>query len=346
MELKELIIGLSGLMSITGHETRESEKLRAMLDGFDEALTDRVGNQIFVKRCGRENAPRILIDTHFDEIGMIVTDIKEGGFLTVASIGGLDLRTLPAAHVKIYGQETLDGIIASTPPHLSAGQEKKIVPVTELLVDTGYSKEDLEGMVRVGTPVGFAPRYRDLAGGRFAGKAFDNKAPAAIAAKALMDTPKEDLAGDVYLVLSVHEETDRIGGTAVAGFGIDPHYAMVIDVNLGAMIGAPKAESVEMGKGPSIARGSIVDRKLTKMLEALCQREEIPTQPCVAPSSTGTNTGALHLVGGGIPAVDVGLPLSAMHTYVETIDMADAEALVRLVRAFVCDTEIGEVYGK
>ena len=344
MELKELIVALSGLMSITGHEGYETDKLSALLSGFDEEITDKVGNHIFVKRCGRENAPRILIDTHFDEIGMIVTDIKEGGFLTVTSVGGLDARTLSSAHVKIYGKRVLDGVMASTPPHLSAGQEKKLLAPDELLIDTGYSKEALSELVRIGTPVGFAPRYGELAGDTLVGKGFDNKACAAIAAKALLDAPAADLAGDVYLVLSVHEETDRIGGTAVGGFAVQPDYAMVIDVNLGFMPGVKKSESVAMGKGPSITRGTIVNRKLTAMTEAVCRREEIPYQIYISPTSTGTNTSALHLVGAGIPVVDVGLPLTSMHTYVEGLRMADAEALCRLVRAFVTDNEIGEVF--
>jgi endoglucanase len=142
----------------------------------------------------------------------------------------------------------------------------------------------------------------------------------------------------------VHEETDRIGGTAVGGFAIAPDYAMVIDVNLGHMPGAKKTETVAMGKGPSLVRGTIVDRQLTAMTEALCKREEIPYQICIVATATGTNTTALHLVGAGIPTIDVGLPLTSMHTYAETLDMKDAEELCRLVRAFVTDKEIGEVF--
>jgi hypothetical protein len=33
-----------------------------------------------------------------------------------------------------------------------------------------------------------------------------------------------------------------------------------------------------------------------------------------------------------------------MHTYVEMLDMADAAQLCELVRAFVCDREIAEVF--
>ena len=345
MELKDLIPKMAALMSITGYETYDADALSALMTGFDKDWTDAVGNRIFLRRCGRENAPRILIDTHFDEIGMYVTEVLEGGFLRVESVGGLDARTLPSAAVKIYGKRVIDGVIASVPPHLSHLSDKEeLSPVSKLLIDTGYPKEELEELLRVGTPVGFAPSYEYFENERLVGKALDNKACCAIAAWALMNTPREQLAGDVYLLFAVHEETDRIGGTAVGGFTADPDYAMVIDVNIGRAPGTKKSESVELGKGPSIARSAIIDRKLTQMTERLADEKGIAWQRSVDAVSTGTDTTSLHLVGKGIPVVDVGLPLRAMHTYVEMIDLADAKALAALVRAFVCDAEIAEVF--
>ncbi len=345
MELKELIPAMAGLMSITGFEGYDAAALTPLVQGFDEDITDAVGNRMLVRRCGRADAPRILIDTHFDEIGLYVTELLDGGFLRVAAIGGLDLRTLPSAEVKIFGTRVLDGVIASTPPHLQkADEEKKLVPTEELLVDTGWGRDALSEIVRVGTPVGFAPRYEMLKNERLVGKGLDNKACAACAVHALLSTPREALAGDVYLLFSVHEETGKVGGVAPAGAAIAPDYAMVIDVNLGRTPDTKKKETVVMGKGPSITRSAIVDRKLTKMTEAACDRAGIPWQVSVAAVNTGTNTSDLHLVGAGIPVVDVGVPLRAMHTYVEMLDMADAAQLSALVRAFVCDKEIAEVF--
>ena len=342
MELREFIIKMASLMSVTGSEGYDAAGLDALMQGFDEQYADALGNRVYIRRCEKEGAPRILIDTHFDEIGMLVTDIKEGGFLSVTGVGGLDARTLASARVCIYGDEVIDGVVGSTPPHLASG-DKKLAPVDKLLVDTGYSKEELEKIVRIGTPVGFAPEYRTLAGGRIAGKGLDNKACAAIAAKAILDLPRAALAGDVYLLLSVREETGKYGGVAPATLAVSPDYAMVIDVNLGFMSGAEKRECVEMGKGPSLARSPIVDRRLTALLEKICDKEGIPWQIAVEPKRLGTNTEELSLVGAGVPVADVGLPLTSMHTYNEALDLRDAEALCRLVSAFVTDKTIGEV---
>ena len=346
MELKELMLSLCSLMSVSGHEYRSHAKVRELVgEHFDEIKEDAVGNILLIRRCGRENAAKIMIDAHFDEIGMIVTEIHKGGFLSVTSIGGLDEAILQASDVIIYGKEELRGVIASTPPHLQKSEdEKKLTEISKLLIDTGYEKEELEELIRVGTPVGFAPRYDELLGENICGKSFDDKACAAAAIYALANTPKEELAADVYLLLSCHEETVRIGGVAASAFSVEPDYAMVIDVNLAVVPDTPRHETVDYGAGVSISISAITDRKLTKMTEALCREKEIKFTRIAAPSSTGTNTPVMNLTGRGIPTVDIGLPLKNMHTSGETLNMSDMRELASLVRAFACSDEIKEAF--
>ena len=334
------------MMSITGYEDYEDAALRDWLaDEFDGIEDDALRNRILLKKCGRENAPKILLDAHFDEIGMYVSDIKDGGFLSVVNVGGLDTRILQAADVMIYGKKTLRGVIASTPPHLASAEDKgKLCSVDKLLIDTGYDKETLSELVSVGTPVGFVPKYIRLGEKMMAGKGFDNKACAACAISAVMNTRREDLAGDVYFLLSAHEETDRLGGVVCGAYRIDPDYAMVIDVNLGRTPDTPKHETVELGKGVSVTLSAVTDRKLTARVIDLAKEQDIPIQKIVSARSTGTNAETLGLARGGIPTVDVGLPLKSMHTYNEVLHLDDAKTLEKMVKAFICDKTTAEVF--
>lgn len=343
--LKEKIIGLASVMSVSGFENRASEKLRATIGkDFDETRSDHVGNHIFIKRCGRENAPLALVDAHFDEIGMMVTDILDGGFLKFTGMGGLSLAVLQAADVIVYGKEEIRGVITSTPPHLRSGNGDTLADMDELMIDTGYSKETLESLAPVGTPIGFAPCYSELLNGTIVGKSFDNKACAAVCAKAIADTPKESLACDVALMLSCVEETSRLGGVAAGVFALSPSYAMVVDVNLAKVPDTKKYETVPLFDGISISVSAATDRRLTLMTEALCKDKSIPHTMIAAPSSTGTNAPTVNLVGEGIPVVDIGLPLKNMHTYNELISLDDCESLYRLVGEFITDKNIAEVF--
>ena len=347
MELKELIRELASLMAITGYEDACSETIKKIADEyFDGYFCDNVKNQILVKKSGRENAPKIVIDTHFDEIGMYVSEIKEGGFLKVTNIGGLDTRIMQASDVVIYGKENINGVVASTPPHLSNAKDREtLLAVDELFIDTGYSEDELSELVSLGTPVGFYPKYTELLNSQLAGKGFDNKACAACAVKALAEIDRGALAGDVYLLLSAHEETDRLGCVVCGTYTVNPDYAMVVDVNLGKTPDTKSRETVDMGEGVAITLSAVTDRALTKMTAELCAEKEIKYQRIVSATSTGTNATALSLVSGGVPVVDVGLPLKSMHTYNEILNLDDAEALTRLIAEFVCSKKIAEVFG-
>ncbi|MBQ9112538.1 MAG: hypothetical protein IJY08_03055 [Clostridia bacterium] len=338
-KLKEFIFSLCSVMSVSGFEKRAEKPITELTAGmFDSTLTDAVGNRIFIKKCGKQNAPRVLIDAHLDEIGMIVTEVCKGGFLRIANLGGIDVSIMQAADVIVYGEKPLRGVIASTPPHLK--KDDKLPAFSELLVDTGLSEDTLKELVDVGTPVGFAPIYGELLNGRLIGKSFDDKACAACALLAIAETPGEELAADVYVMLSATEETNRLGGVAAGAFRCDPDYAMVIDVNLARVPDTKDYETVEMDKGISISLSAATDRRLSMATAELCRRKDIPFSLIAAPSSTGTNATTVNLVGLGIPTVDVGLPLACMHTYNEVISMTDAMSLARLVREFVCSKEI------
>ena len=344
-----MIYSLCSTMSVSGFENRADAYLESIAkDGFDAFECDRVGNHLFVKKCGKADAPKILIDAHFDEVGMLVSDVLEGGFLRIVNIGGIDPAIMQAADVVVYGKEPLRGVVISVPPHLRSGDDKKLPCVDELMVDVGlgYTLDELREMIPVGTPVGFAPVYSRFGEGYMAGKSFDDKACAAIAVCAISDIPKDSLAGDVYISLSAREETARFGGITPLCFAERPDYAMVIDVNLGDAPDAPERETVPVSKGISISFSAATDRELSRMTERLCQSAEIPFCRCAAPSSTGTNATSVNIVGEGIPVVDVGLPLRNMHTYNEVISLDDCESLYLAVGEFVRSTEIADRFGK
>ena len=185
--LKNEILALCSVMSVSGFEPRATQVLRQMVGGhFDRTVTDAVGNHVFFKQCNDPSAPTVLIDAHFDEIGMVVTKHLDNGFLKLTNVGGLSPSVLQGADVVIYGREEIRGVITSTPPHLRSGTEDRLPDLEELMVDTGYPTEELKVIAPVGTPVGFAPSYRTLGESCLAGKSFDNKACAAIAAYAVV----------------------------------------------------------------------------------------------------------------------------------------------------------------
>lgn len=347
MELKNLIFSLSEIMSISGCERYGSEKLEALIGKvFDESYTDKIGNHIFIKRCGRENAPKILVECHFDEIGMVVTGIKKGGFLTVAQVGGVDTRLLPSSEVVIYGKETIRGIFASDPTYLrDAENANKLKTMDKLVIDTGYSEEELREICPVGTPVGYKPEYRELLNGRLIGKAFDDKACGACAVCGIEAVDKYDMAGDVYFAFATREEVGGMGAMT-ASYGIDPDYCLVMDVTHAWIPEMTTMKWAGVGSGVAFAVSAVTNRRLTKMSAGICDKKKIKYTLQAEPGNTGTDANAVGTSRGGIPTVLASLPLKNMHTANELLGIEDAEALSAFASEFIRSKEIAEVFAR
>ena len=66
----------------------------------------------------------IVLDAHIDEVGFIVTEVFDSGFISVSKIGGIDDRILPSTPVIVHGKEKYNGVFTNTPAHLLKGNEK------------------------------------------------------------------------------------------------------------------------------------------------------------------------------------------------------------------------------
>ncbi len=339
---KDLICALTDIMSVTGSEYRGRDALVSALSGiFDEYYEDTTGTHVFVKRCGRPDAPRLMLDAHFDEIGMVVSAIHEDGFLSVFRAGGLDRRILPATEVKIYGEKTIYGVICATPPHLQkAGDSGKLPKLEDIFIDTGYSKEELEKIVKIGTPVGFYESTAPLLGNRLCGRGMDNKSCAAAAVRGAMLCEREKMVCDLYVTLSSREEEGMAGGCVNAAYSIRPDAAIVTDVTFAKFPGVEDYESGKMGEGIVVSLSAVTDKRLTRRLCEICRENDIPESETVDATDTGTNATMLALTGDGIPTAVVSVPLSGMHTYNEIIDVNDVMSAATLFAAAACDEGI------
>lgn len=336
-DLKTLLVSLSDLMGVPGYESYDSDKLKELISPyFDDYIGDAVGNHIFIKKCGKENAPKILIDTHYDEIGMIVNGIYDGGFLSVVSTGGMDRRTMPAGEVTIWGKnrEKIYGVFVSTPPHLATGDRSKLPNMDEFRIDTGYDKDVLETKIELGAPVTMLDKGGELLNGYISGKCFDNRSSVAAAVCAVADIDKEALQFDVYIAVSAKEETG-MNGAKMAGFRIKPDIALVVDVNIANTPDTQREKTVKCGDGAAISISAVTDRRLTNKIISIASDKQIKHQTIVEATGTGTNADALTLTDSGIPVTVMGAPLKGMHTPTETLMMSDLESLRDLIAACI-----------
>ncbi|MFA6947551.1 MAG: M20/M25/M40 family metallo-hydrolase [Eubacteriales bacterium] len=335
-EIREIINSVTPCMTVSGYEYRSAEVLRDIFaPRFDEVKCDALGSFICTKRCGAENAPNIMLDAHIDEIGMMVREILDGGFLRVVQLGGIDTRIMAASEVWIYGERKIPGVVVSTPPHLAKpGESAKLTPVADLLIDTGYSKDALSKLVRIGTPVGFKTSLMPLLGSQVTGRGFDDKACVSIILRALDMLRDKNLTWDITAVFSTREEVGETGALT-ASYTLAPDAAIVLDVNFAIQPDVPKRRAGKMGDGPMISLSAVTDRSLTDAIISFAAENGNKLQQTVEPMSTGTNANVVNTTGAGVPVAVVSLPLKNMHTPSEVISLDDAEETATLIAGFI-----------
>jgi endoglucanase len=321
---------------LSGYEDPAAEIIRARWTPLvDEISRSKVGSLHGLRRgTGAEPRPSVMIATHMDAIGLMVTGIVDG-FLRVTSVGGVDARVLPGQLVTVHGREALPAVVAQPParllpPDLGDGP----VPLEHLLVDTGLPPKKTAELVRVGDLVSYASEPVELAGEVITGHTLDNRSSVAALTACLEEIQNRPHAWDVWAVATVQEETS-LGGGYTSAYQIRPSLAIVVDVTFAKGPSASDWQTSPLGKGPTLCMGPNIHPALHKALKELADKLEIPYTLEYAPRNTGTDAFATQVTAEGIPSAVIGIPLRYMHTPVEVVALKDIQRAGRLMAEFI-----------
>lgn len=303
-----------------------AELLRPLVD---EVSIDRMGNVIGVRRSRTPNAPKLLLDAHLDEIGLIVTGVEDG-FLRFRSIGGVDPRMLPGRELVVLTDPPLRGLVACP----AGGDEGKSVPLNELYVDVGLSQEEAEKAVPVGTPMVYRAGCFPLGEDQMCGKSMDDRACFVTLLRAAELLHDKELDVELHIMGSTREEVSGAGAT-VGTWAVAPDFCVAVDVTHGKTPDGPADKTFELGGGPTIGVGPNMTRWMTERMIAKAKEHGIPYQMEIMSGHTGTNGWEMQISREGVATSVLSLPLKYMHTPVETLSLADMEGVAQLLAAFV-----------
>lgn len=309
----------------SGFEGAAADAIEALLKGHvDELKRDVMGN-LFAIHHGK--GKKIMFAAHMDQIGFMVTNIDEKGFLRVTALGGINVQISMARHV----------VMASGKPGVLFGEmerDGKDLTMQHLFIDVGAScREEAESIARIGDWAVYAPQV-SIMGERVSSPYMDNRSGCALLIDALLEAKKSD--NEICAVFTVQEEVGLRGATTAA-WQAEPDLAIAVDVTL--VDCPPKAvrQSVQLGKGPAVKvmdRSVICHPEVRAMMEKVAQEKGIEYQLEVL-AYGGTDSGAIHVSRGGVPSGVLSIPCRYVHTPAETIDMNDYWGGVRLLAAIM-----------
>lgn len=333
--------------SPSGFEQEIQRVVRERLSGAaDEIHTDVLGNVIAVLNPG---APlRVMLGGHCDEIGLMVTNIDDSGYVHFAPMAWWDPIVLGGQWVDIHDPRgVVPGVIPRKTVHLQQEEDYSKVPkFHQYWIDIGArSKADALKAVAIGDTITICRAFRRLRNDLFTARGLDDRVGVWVMVEAMRRLRQMKLHCAVYGVSTVQEEIG-MRGAQVASFGIEAHVGIHVEIGFAAdfpdadkrVIGECKA-----GKGPIIFRGANINPKLSRIMERAAARAGIKTQtqPLVFPLSSGTDAYVMQVSRCGMATVIVGLPTRYLHSSVEVGSLKDLDKAVALVVATIADLKPG-----
>jgi putative aminopeptidase FrvX len=329
--------GPSGFEEVPSRVWREEAATFA-----DEVTHDIRGNSYarLKPAGGAEDAPRVLLVGHIDEIGFQIVGIDKDGFLWFDPIGSWDHEVIVGQRVRIRSRNgDVIGVIGKKAAHLLSPEDRqKPTKLKDMWIDIGAAdREAAELRVEVGDPVVIDANLVKLTDDLYASRSMDNRIGAFVALTALRKIAEKRPALDVYAVASTTEETD-FGGAYVAAHRLPAMVAIAIDLTHATdhPEGDKKREvPVKLGGGAVLARGTTLNEKVVRGLQDAARRLGInpPVQGTAATSWTDADP--IVKAANGTATGLVSVPGRYMHSPNEVVSLSDVEQAAAIIAEFV-----------
>lgn len=349
----ELIQMLCGIYGPTGFEAPVADFIRTQIEPFcDAILPDRVGNLIGVRKGGGEGynatAPKkVMVSAHMDEVGFIVRNIDENGYVSFLLDGGIDSKVLAGRSVVLFNEtHTVKGVINAKAIHsLSPEERKEALPPDKLYIDIGaVDAADAKAYIGVGDYGTFDSDFVLFGENNrmMKSKALDDRFGCAAMIEVLhtLYTSGQQLPFDLYFAFTVREEIGNSGAQCAAQ-KLAPDYAIVLETTAVADIaGVPENARVsDVGQGGVISlmdRSTVYDRSFADFAMETARRHEIKAQ-IKRYVSGGNDAGHIHKSGVGVSCLAISAPTRYLHSACCVASVEDYEAIRALLQAVLID---------
>lgn len=306
----KLLQRLCGAASVSGDETEvRAIVLEAVKPHASEVRVDPMGSVLVLRKGKGRRRPRVLLDAHMDEVGLMILGEAGRGLYHFADVGGIPKEVLQGKQVLV-GRDHRPGVIGAAPWHLNSG-EGGLPDASSLTIDLGP-----EGKAQPGERAVFDIPFR-RSGPSIMARAIDDRVGVAILIELLKAAPDTI---DLCLSFSAQEEV-HLRGARTAARAFEPDLAIAIDATPARDL--PSADRSEnstyntrLGQGPAIYtvdRRTVHDPALVGFIQRTAEAADIPYQ-MRQPGGGSTDAAAIQGAGGGVRVVSVSVPHRYTHS--------------------------------
>ena len=337
----DLLRQLCETPGVPGHEERVRDLIMGEIDGlFDTVEVDAMGSLICRRDATRDDAPRIMLLCHMDEIGFLVSHIDKNGYLYLQPVGGFDPRNLFSRRVLVCTDDgDYKGVMnpGGKPVHIASPEDRKKVPeIGEFFVDLGMG-EAAKDVVKVGDYVVMDEPFIEI-GDKFVSKALDNRIACWLGIEVMKALGDKGRGAELHVVFTTQEEVG-LRGARTSAFKVQPDIGIGIDTTLACDTpGIPdKDATTQQGKGFGLhVRDSsfIADKALVREIEEIARAKDIPYQRTML-AAGGQDGAAAQQAAAGARAVGIVVGTRYIHTVTEMIHKTDLQAALDILVAYL-----------
>ncbi|EGO87586.1 M42 family peptidase [Clostridium botulinum C] len=325
MQNKELLKELSLSHAPSSREDKLYDLIKDKFSVFGKVTIDSMNN-IIIHKEGHGRG-KVMVMAHADEIFLIVTEILSNGVVKFKGVG-VDPKSLVSQEIIIHGRKDILGIVNTIK------DTNKAVTLNDLIIDTGYSKENLEKIIKIGDFITIKGKFIELLNNNIACKTIDNRGSIVAMYQCAKELQNIHHDLDVYFVCSCQEEVGH-RGAKMATYNLNPDIGIAIDTTFDSgELGAKDRENI-IGNGPIICLGPNLHHKLNRNIMFIGDKYGIPYGVEVEPGNTGTDAWDIQVSKKGVPSMLVSIPIKHMHTPVELVNMNDIENTGKIIARFI-----------
>lgn len=327
------------LQGVSGFEGQVRQYLRERITPHvDRVETDGLGGIFGIKESPIENAPRVLVAAHMDEVGFMISDIKADGTFRAVALGGWNPLVVSSQRFQLQLDDgrQIPIISGSMPPHLTRGSNGSagLPAIGDVIFDAGFASKDEAWTFGVRPGNVIVPQNEAILtanGKNIISKAWDNRYGVLMVADLLEHLSDQTLGNQLIAGANVQEEVGLRGAHA-STTKFDPEIFLAVDCSpAGDVFGDQGA----IGDGTLLRfydPGHIMLPNMRDFLLTTAEEAGVKFQYYCAKG--GTDAGAAHMKNSGIPSTTIGVCARYIHSHQTLYSMDDfieAQAFLRAI---------------
>lgn len=327
--LKELCL----LNGTSGDEKQVRDFIINEIKDYCEYTVDSLGSIIALKKGEKTPNKKVMLCAHMDEVGFIITDIDDDGYLSFDTVGGINANVIADRAVTV---NDVKGVIGLKPVHLLSSDEKNSAPAVKAMkIDIGAkNKEDALKYVHPGDYAYFSADFTDFGDGFVMSKALDDR----IGCMLLIELIQSELEYDTYFCFNVQEEVG-LRGAMCTSYQVQSDVSVILESTTAAdLCGVTGGDRVcVLGDGAVVSfmdGRTIYDKGLYNLAMHTARINKIKVQTKTAVAG-GNDAGAVQSSGKGSRVLAVSLPCRYIHSGASVVKKSDIEETRKLLKVFL-----------